>query len=480
MAFTDRLHNRGSISTGYDIDNSLKFESDNTEYLTRTPSSAGNEKTWTWSGWIKYTEPTLSPQTIFAGGTDSGSYGAINFRIDAGQMELNTASIAMRTATQKFRDPSAWYHFVVAMDTTQSTADDRIKIYVNGSQITDFSVSNNPPQNTDTGVNANELQTISRRSHANDRYLSGYMAEVHLIDGTALTPTSFGKYDDDSGIWKPKAYGGSYGTNGYYLKFDDSSSLGADSSGNGNNFSLNNIAAADQATDTPTNNFCTPLINQAYNGTDSLSHTEGGTKMRGIQGGTGWRTNMATVSLSSGKWYFESKHPGTIDGDGIMTGIVPTARFTNSAYANFYAGQSSGDGIGFYWDSTRFRYDDGTAITPPTNSISSGDILSIALDMDNNFVYSRINGGAWHNNGSANGDPTSGSSGTGGFAVADEPHMICTSMYYSSKDFYVNFGGYNSFPVSSAESDANGYGVFEYAPPSGYYAICTKNLAEHG
>ena len=479
METLQRTANRGSVPTGYDIDNSLKLEADNTEYLTRTPSSAGNEKTWTWSGWIKYTSPTVTPQTIFAGGTDSGSYGAINFRIDAGQMELNTASVAMRTATQKFRDPSAWYHFVVAMDTTQSTADDRVKIYVNGSQITDFSVSNNPPQDTDTGINANELQTIGRRSHADDRYFSGYITEVHLIDGTALTPTSFGEFDSDSGIWKPKKYTGSYGTNGYYLKFDNSSSLGTDSSGNGNNFTLNNITAADQATDTCTNNFCTPLLIQPFSGTDTITHTEGGTKLT-TGAGTGWRTNMSTISLSSGKWYFEAKHPGTIDGDAIMTSIVPTARFGNSGYASFYGGQSSGDGIGWYWDSTRFRYDDGSAISPPTNTVNSGDILGIALDMDNNFVYSRINGGAWHNNGSADGDPTSGSSGTGGFAVADEPHMICTSMYQPLRNFFVNYGGYNAFPVSSAASDANGYGVFEYAPPSGYYAICTKNLAEYG
>jgi hypothetical protein len=256
--------------------------------------------------------------------------------------------------------------------------------------------------------------------------------------------------------------------------------LGTDTSGEGHDANnLSNITAADQATDTPTNNFCTPLLIQPFSSTDTITHTEGGTKLT-TGSGTGWRTNMASVSLSSGKWYFEAKHPGTIDGDAIMTSIVPTARFGNSGYASFYGGQSSGDGIGWYWDSTRFRYDDGSAISPPTNTVNSGDILGIALDMDNNFVYSRINGGAWHNNGSADGDPTSGSSGTGGFAVADEPHMICTSMYQPLRNFFVNYGGYNAFPVSSAASDANGYGVFEYAPPSGYYAICTKNLAEYG
>lgn len=300
METLQRTANRGSVPTGYNIDNSLKLEADNTEYLTRTPSSAGNEKTWTWSGWIKYTSPTVTPQTIFAGGTDSGSYGAINFRIDAGKMELNTASVGLRSPTQRFRDPAAWYHIIVAMDTTQSTADDRIKIYVNGSQITDFETSNNPPQDTDTGINANELQTIGRRSHADDRYFSGYIAEVHLIDGTALTPTSFGEYDSDSGIWIPKKYTGSYGTNGYYLKFDDSSSLGADSSGNSNNFTLNNITAADQATDTCTNNFA--VLNTLHRIPDT-TRKEGATTT--VKNNNGWRTLVSTLGVSSGKWYFE-------------------------------------------------------------------------------------------------------------------------------------------------------------------------------
>jgi hypothetical protein len=476
-----------SASGGYEIANSLKFESDNSEYLSKTFASAGNRKAWTWSAWVKRTElnSTTTYQQLFSAGTGNPPRDVFFFDDDTDDTLcffsygglFSSATLGFRT-NAFFRDTSAWYHIVLVLDTANSTAADRLKLYVNGVSQT-FSTYNAPTQNADSLINSNTDHAIGRDESTNAQYFNGYMAEVNFVDGSALAPTDFGEYDDDSGIWKPKEYTGSYGTNGFYLDFEDSSSLGADDSGNSNNFTLNNIAAADQATDTPTNNFCTPLLIQPYNSTDSISHTEGGTKLT-TASGTGWRTNMATMSLSSGKWYFEAKHPGTIDGDAIMTSIVPTARFGNSAYASFYGGQSSGDGLGFYWDSTRFRYDDGSTISPPTNSISSGDILSIALDMDNNYVYSRINGGAWHNNGSANGDPTSGSSGTGGFAVADEPHMICTSMYHPIKNFFVNFGGYNAFPVSSAASDANGYGTFEYAPPSGYYAICSKNLAEYG
>ena len=483
METLQRTANRGSISTGYNVDNSVKLNRFNSETLQHTYDSAPtNLKKNTLSIWFKRTEISVNQGLYQFGDDASGEHTYIRFTSsdDKGFLRGNFGSnVQFLLTTQSFRDTSAWYHLVVAWDTTQSTASDRLKVYLNGSEITAFDTDNRSsviPLNHDTPNGENGKSVLIGEGVYD---ISAYIAETHFVDGQALAPTDFGEYDGDSGIWKPKQYTGTYGNNGFYLDFENSSNLGEDKSGNNHDFTLNNVSAVDQAGDTPTNSFCTPLLIQPYNGTDSISHTEGGTKLT-TDSGTGWRTNMATISLSSGKWYFEAKHPGTIDGDAIMTSIVPTARFGNSAYASFYGGQSSGDGIGWYWDSTRFRYDDGSTISPPTNTVNSGDILCIALDMDNNFVYSRINGGAWHNNGSADGDPTSGSSGTGGFAVADEPHMICTSMYHPNKNFFVNFGGYNAFPVSSAVSDANGYGVFEFAPPTGYYAICTKNLAEYG
>lgn len=467
-----------SASDAYEIANSLKFEADNTEYLSHSSSSGSGTKV-TYSFWCKRTELDSSSYMQVSGISTSSETVRFMFYQDSVRLDAGNSSTGKILVTnRKFRDTSAWYHFFVVIDTTLATEGDRHQLWVNGVRETSFSTEQYPTQ--DFSVATDQSNATWRYGAYDSTYykFSGYLADCYRLDGIAATYTDFGKFDTN-GIWIPKEYTGSFGSNGHYLDFEDSSSLGADDSGNSNNFTLNNIAAADQATDTPTNNFCTPLLIQPYNSTDSISHTEGGTKLT-TASGTGWRTNMATMSLSSGKWYFEAKHPGTIDGDAIMTSIVPTARFGNSAYASFYGGQSSGDGLGWYWDSKRFRYDDGSAITPTVNTVNSGDILSIALDMDNGFAYSRINGGAWHNNGSANGDPTSGSSGTGGFAVADEPHMICTSMYHPSKNFFVNFGGYNAFPVSSAESDANGYGTFEYAPPSGYYAICTKNLSEYG
>lgn len=486
MEVLQRTANRGSVSTGpYQIDNSLKFERANGEQIFTSNQAVGNKKTWTFSAWLKRTQLGQDFSCVFGSG-----YTNIQFMDnDKLRVVLYDGSNSRYADTdQVFRDTSAFYHIVVALDSTQGTASDRVKIYINGVRVTSFSNTTytNMSQNDEFGLGYAGSDGSERWIRLGEFFggsegFSGYMSDVYYLNGTAEDANAFGETDSNSGIWIPKAYTGSgYGTQGFKYEFKDSSALGTDTSGEGHDANnLGNITAADQAVDTPTNNFCTPALIQPFSSTDTITHTEGGTKLT-TGSGTGWRTNMASVSLSSGKWYFEAKHPGTIDGDAIMTSIVPTARFGSSSYASFYGGQSSGDGIGWYWDSTRFRYDDGSAISPPTNTVNSGDILGIALDMDNNFVYSRINGGAWHNNGSADGDPTSGSSGTGGFAVADEPHMICTSMYQPSRNFFVNFGGYNAFPVSSSASDANGYGNFEYAPPSGYYAICTKNLAEYG
>ena len=476
-----------SASGVYDIDNSVALNRQDNETLSHTyDSDPTNLKKNTFSIWFKRNELDQNQGLYQFGDDASGDHSYIRFTRETfngsngflrGTVN-GTGVVFLNTATQ-FRDTSGWYHLVVVWDTTQSTASERLNVYINGVKQTDFATDNRSsviPQNYDTPHGENGKFVLIGEGVYD---MSTYVAETHFVDGQALTASDFGEFDSDSGIWKPKEYTGTYGNNGFYLDFKNASNLGEDQSGNNHDFTLNNVSSTNQSNDTPTNNFCTPLLIQPYLSTDTINFTKGNTKLT-TASGTGWRTSMSTMSLSRGKWYFEAKHTGTIDGDAIMTSIVPTARFGNSGYPSFYGGQSSGDGLGWYWDSKRFRYDDGSAISPPTNTVNSGDILSIALDMDNNYVYSRINGGAWHNNGSADGDPTSGSSGTGGFAVADEPHMICTSMYHPNKDFFVNYGGYNDFTVSSAESDANGYGTFEYAPPSGYYAICTKNLAEYG
>ena len=256
MAFTDRLHNRGSISTGYDIDNSLKFEPDNSEYIYRTPSSAGNRKTWTLSFWIKRTELADGSNTmrVFEAWTGSTGTSALFTATDNFILDLSNGSNYF-TSNARFRDTAAWYHFVIRVDTTQGTASERARVYVNGSELAG-SWNSNIGQNTDLTWNLDVAHNFAR-FHNGDSYVSAYYAEIINVDGTSLAPTAFGEFDEDSGIWKPKAANPTYGTNGFKLEFKSSGSLGADTSGNGHTWSLNAIAAADQSTDTPTNNFCT-------------------------------------------------------------------------------------------------------------------------------------------------------------------------------------------------------------------------------
>ena len=470
METLQRTANRGSVSTGYDIDNSCKFESDNTEYLSRTPSSASNQKTWTWSGWVKTTEPSNSAQTIWAGGTGSGD-GSFNFRIDAGQITINTASTGLRETTGRFRDSSAWYHLVVAMDTTQSTADNRIKLYVNGTQITDFSGTNNPSLNADMGVNSAQLHTMGRRSNTADRYFNGYMAEIYFIDGTALTPTSFGEYDQDSGIWIPKQVTGlTFGTNGFYLDFADGSDLGDDESGNGNDFTETNITAADQATDTPTNNFCigNALVNFAPGG---QTLTEGATKFTNPSG-QNWQSITGTFGLTSGKWYWEFKTNGT----GAFVGIADVQddkipQDTGGYFLGYGDDNSSTTkSLGMY-SANGVIYNDAGSVGGA--SYSSSNIVGVALDMDNRKIHFAVD-----NTWAGSSDPANNTNGaTWNTSWSDTvfPAFSCAQ----NNNVAVNYGGYTTISISSSANDGE-YGTFEYAPPSGYYALCTKNLAEYG
>jgi hypothetical protein len=207
-----------SVSGGYEVSNSLRFNDDDSAYLSRTPSSAGNRKTFTLSTWIK--RSNLSDGAIIAARSSSTNRFRIGFtsnRLDV----LNVASSTTYnlTTTMLFRDVSAWYHIVVAYDTTQATASNRIKVYVNGTEQTAFVNSGIPNQNTDTDYNNTVAQYIGTNDDASGEFFDGYMAEMHLIDGTAKAPTDFGEFDEDSGIWKPIRYSGSYGTNGFFLQF---------------------------------------------------------------------------------------------------------------------------------------------------------------------------------------------------------------------------------------------------------------------
>ena len=241
---------------GYEIERGLRFNKDDSAYLDRTPSSAGNRKTWTWSGWVKRCGNNNFENIFSAGGSDTSARTNITIFFyqdddagNPGRLVIGDGNGAYLRTTATFRDPSAWGHLVIVTDTTLSTAGDRIKIYWNGVRITDFNedtLATNVPQNSDLGLNTTERHTIGNRSYNSTlaNYSNLYLADIHFIDGQALDPTDFGVFDDN-GVWQPIAYAGSYGTNGYHLDFSDSSTvaaLGTDTSGNGNDWTVNNIS----------------------------------------------------------------------------------------------------------------------------------------------------------------------------------------------------------------------------------------------
>jgi len=454
METLQRTANRGSISTGYDIDNSLKIEADNNESLQKTLSSDGNKQTWTVSCWVKRTE--LANQMIFAA-SDTYLYFVdnkirINTRNDLTNYFFETSAL--------FRDTSAWYHCVVAVDTTNSTASERTRVYVNG---VEYSSTNTTYQNNTSGTRWND-STKTQRIGKYDTGInfSGYLAEFHSIDGQQLAPTEFGEYDDDSGIWKPKAYTGSYGSKGFYLDFESSGSLGADSSGNSNDFTLNNITSADQTTDTPTNNFCTfnPLL-------PNSSEKEGATVF--INPDAGADTNLSTIAVANGKWYAEFKASSNISGDNGMVGVAANS---GDSIAGRFLGQDAWS-VGLL---TNGSYYINSSATSYLGTTFNQDIISVALDMDNKKVYFAKNG-TWGNSGNP-------ATGTNGIALPssyeDYEWFIGTSLVLSTATYDGNYGGYTVISIASGNTDDNGYGTFEYAPPSGYYALCTKNLAEYG
>jgi hypothetical protein len=469
MEVLQRTANRGSISTGYDIDNSLKFEADNSEKLSRSQTTGTNRKKFTVSFWVKRTE--LSALQVLASAESSGNdLSFLNFETDNVLRFRDTASASdqcILETNRVFRDTSAWYHIVLRVDTTDGTADDRNRIYVNGVQETSFSARTNFDLNDDTfwGYNGGNLTWGNALGEAN--YYSGYTAEAVYVDGLSLAPTSFGEFDEDTGIWKPINVSGlTFGNNGYYLDFEDSSNLGNDVSG-GTDFTQTNITSADQATDTPTNNFA--VLNTISATSTDLHATEGATFLSNDDGSISWLTISATIGVTSGKWYWENQKNSNTGNffSGIAASDDPALRT-----ANLLGATSEGSSIAFQYSNNSIANGSGSF------TMVSGEIMMFALDMDNGALYFGKQG-TWQNSS----DPTSGASKTGAstlWSSFDDKIVLPALQAFQNNQIFTNFGGYSSYAISSAASDGNGYGTFEYAPPTGYYALCTKNLAEFG
>ena len=455
----------GDPSSGYNIANSLRFNPGDSPKLSFNQGTPTSRRIWTYSTWVKRSNLGNVQASILSFG--DSDYFDIRFEDSTPDDRLlvfihDSNSDDVRT-TRLFRDVSAWYHIVVAVDTTDGTAGDRTRIYVNGAEETAFDSENQPSQNYDyTGLVSGDPIVIGNR-YTGSLYFDGYLADTHFIDGQQLAPSSFGE-TNDNGVWIPKKYSGSFGTNGFKLEYkqtgtsQDSSGIGADTSGNDNHLAVTNLAATDQCTDTPTNNFATwNFLHKASNVTLSEANCKAA-----IAGAGQSRSTTATIAVSKGKWYFEIKY--TSDNVSGFIGLV-SADIGWNINTTSYPSSSVSDNVGFNDGGTKY-------VNGSSSSYGSGfgnnDIIGVAANLDDDEVVFYVNGTA-ENSGTAISKTFSGDY----FFVVQHQSANGTS------NFEVNFGN-PTFSISSGNADANGYGNFEYAPPSGYYALCTKNLAEYG
>jgi hypothetical protein len=456
-----------AASGGYQISRSLRFNSADSAYLNRTPASAGNRRTWTWSAWVKRGAFGAAQELFSAVGllNDSELFGLglnANDKISVG---IQTVNVLVTTAV--YRDPSAWYHIVFALDTPQATASNRAKLYVNGVQVTTFDTTNYPSQNADLGVNFTSVHGLGFLNLSGFfRYLNGYMTEVYFIDGQALTPSSFGETDAQTGVWKPKAYSGSYGTNGFYLNFSDNSNttsttLGKDYSGNGNNWTPNNFSVSagagnDSLVDTPTpygvdtgaggtvrGNYATlnPL-----NATPSPSISNGNLYQVSTVSGH-MNGSSSTIGITSGKWYAEvvfTRIAGSTD--SFFVGLADAAWQADRQDAGGWWGR-------FWYFSTGYCYSNaGDKINSNVGAsygatYTQGDVIGVAYDADAGTLV-------FYKNGVSQGTAYTGITGA---------KTIAASCYKDSSitlAFDINFG----------------QRPFAYTAPSGFKALCTQNL----
>tara|TARA_R110001632_G_scaffold232555_1_gene373633 strand:- start:18 stop:1472 length:1455 start_codon:yes stop_codon:yes gene_type:complete len=472
-----------TAATGYDVANSLRLDVASTAYLSVNMGTSSNRRIWTFSIWHKKSTFGGTQNIVGTGGSSDQNH-IVYENSQLTVRHYNGSANDIRVGTNRqFEDVSAFYHIVVAVDTTQGTAANRVKIYVNGVQETSFEEATYPDQNYDWDFFQNGADTyISRRGHNDESHLDGYIAEVAWLDGTQAAPTAFGEFDSDSGIWKPKDFKSdvTFGDAGFYLEFKESgtsqnsSGLGADTSGQTNHFAVNNLTAIDQSTDTCTNNFATlnPLdnvVSQAVFTEGNLKSTMNNSNSQGV-GSTG------TFWVSSGKWYVEAKLINNAGDNGSAFGVtgkvgLSTAsadRVGNSADAITYTDTGQKAIAGSYTNSYG-------------SSFTNGDIIGIYIDLDNLKIYFAKNGSLQN-------------SGTGLTlnAIANTLNGVYTfsvgmNAGTGTPVFEINFGGTQTYSISSAVTDDNGYGNFEYSPnitgdsvAKKFYSMCTKNLAEYG
>ena len=447
---------------GMVIERSLRFNDADTAYLERNVTSSSNRKTHTFSAWIKRCE-FGDYHLIYTQGDNSGNEQFYMYFNNSDQIEMQQYDYPTNQGrlitTQKFRDPSAWYHIVMRVDTTNSTADDRFRIYVNGEQVTSFGTRTNPSQNLDTWINDTTFNFRIGATGFDGMKMNGYMTEINFIDGLSLDPSSFGYTEFQTGIWRPKRYEGTYGTNGFYLDFSDNSStttLGIDKSPKGNDFTLNNFSVSagidnDSFTDTPTlkNEFAQLNSNLPTN--SGASYRNGNYTFYLSHDGNHHRAS-SNMPVNSGKWYAEFKLTtySFQSGSYPYIGVCAEDRWINS-----WAGDA---GTAYQTGGTIWR--NGSSIESGHATYTQGDIISVAINLDSSppQVW-------WAKNGTYIRD-ASANPATGAYGVNIEP---------ASETGYYNFA--MSLWASTGQWDANfGQRAFSYDIPAGFKTLCTDNI----
>ena len=419
-------------ATGYTIDQSIRFNDDDSAYLSKTWSGAGDKQKFTFSFWVKRGNIT-SRQILLSFRQDV----PLEFEADDTIRVYLFGTTALNT-NRVFRDPSAWYHIVLSVDSTQAVASERVRLYINGQRETSFSTESYPSLNASANIYTSTLENYIGRILAGSNYFDGYMAEIHFLDGISYGPEFFGE-TNSSGIWIPKEYNGSYGTNGYKIDGRDASDLGDDESGNGNDFTANGLASHDQVLDSPTNNFC--VISRINMGSATGVTLQNG-NLDGATSGTAG--NMpASISLDSGKWYWEVNNHANGSGNNFGVGETPDGSFDQ------FTRGSNGNTVN---------------TNAKTTTGSSGQIIGFKLDFDAGTLTHTTNGTSYSSTGSLTAD------------MAYAPH---SRLGASSGRVVFNFGQDSTFgglETAGGNSDDNGVGNFYYSVPSGFLAICTKNL----
>lgn len=459
-------------------------------YIQRTTSSAGNDRTFTFATWLKRSVCTGANQTIFYSKDDNQNYIRLYFdSYERLQLRVYISNaLNTKLVTKKyFVDVGAFYHIVWRCDTTDGTSGNRNRFYVNGTQLTEFNTETQPGQNTDYPINnSSTLYELGNEAYAQGEQFQGYLSQSIFADGQSYAASTFGS-TNANGEWIPNASPSvTYGTNGFKIDYTgtgataDSNGFGADTSGNNNHFAATNLGTNPNVTDTPENNFCTLDSRQGIF-VSSNTFSEGNTKIV-TDGSQSYCFVNGTMGFGAGKWYWEMKAIAKSGGsDWYGTGVMVSPPTTSTDYGGGDVGDSGASGC-YYYGYGQIRVN---GATPNTYAAyTAGDIVSVAMDCDNEAIYFAKNG-VWQNSGV----PTSGSSTTGGQGVTD-PYVRSAGLMFwvpgvcgfdGGQDYtmQVNFGN-PPFAISSENADANGYGKFEYAVPSGYYAVCSKNIGQYG